>query len=96
MVCSSNGGLHILMERFLRAEVFSAWAVSAESTGRFCAMLCQSILASFLDDGEIMVTQHIDGRVLDKMIASTSTSASSLALCFGMNCNQVFLNGHDK
>jgi hypothetical protein len=35
MVCSSNGGLHILMERFLSAEVFSAWAVSAESTGRF-------------------------------------------------------------
>jgi hypothetical protein len=43
-----------------------------------------------------MVTQHIDGRVLDKMIASTSTSASRLALCFGMNCNQVVLNGHDK
>jgi hypothetical protein len=36
MVCSSNGGLHILMECFLSAEVlFSFWAVSAESTGRF-------------------------------------------------------------
>jgi hypothetical protein len=84
MACSSNGDLHILMERFLSAEVFSARVVSAEST---CAMLCQSILAPFLDDGEIIVTQHIDGRVLDKTIASTSISASRFALCFGMNCN---------